>query len=468
MDSQNYSFLLSPKMIDFLKSSNPVDILEGTTSAGKTTIAIPKFMFEVANSNMKYHVLGGLDTGTVEKNLINSEMGILTVFKGLVEYNGNGTSKIKIPHIVYKTPIGEKIIYVVGYDNKKRWQKVLGSQSGCIYLDEINTADIEFVREIWHRAKYRLATLNPDDNDMPIYKEFINRSRSNPKWINDCPEEIKKQLIEKEPIGEKWVHWFFNMNDNLSLTEEDKQRKIDAIPVGTKMYKNKIQGIRGRATGLVFDLQQKNVITREQALQYKFVRYSIGCDTSYSKKTHDKLTFELVGITEDKKCILLEEETHNNKDREVPFAPSDVIPMLVKFAEKCSALWNINRLVDIFIDSADSGTLSEGAKFKRLSHCLYKFIPAWKQTKNLTRVQLQRSWMHTQDFLIVDECKDYLHEMDVYSFTENGELEDKNDHSIQGCQYAWLPFKNKIGNWELLKKIIKDDNEEVTYDIKGR
>ena len=127
----NYKFKLSPKMIDFLKSSNDVDVLEGTTSAGKTTIAIPKFMFEVAKSDMKYHVLGGLDTGTVEKNLINAEMGITKVFEGLVKYNGNGTKDIKIPHLEYKTPNGIKIIYVVGYDNKKRWQKVLGSQSGC-------------------------------------------------------------------------------------------------------------------------------------------------------------------------------------------------------------------------------------------------------------------------------------------------------------------------------------------------
>ena len=456
MNSQNYSFLLSPKMIDLLKSSNPVDILEGTTSAGKTTIAIPKFMFEVANSNMKYHVLGGLDTGTVEKNLINSEMGILAVFKGFAEYNGNGTSKIKIPHIVYQTSNGEKIIYVVGYDNKKRWKKVLGSQSGCIYLDEINTADIEFVREIWHRARYRLATLNPDDNNMPIYKEFINRSRPNPKWINDCPEEIRQQLIEREPIGEKWVHWFFNMNDNLSLTDEDKQRKIDAIPFGTKMYKNKIQGLRGKATGLVFDLQKENIITREEAMSYKYIAFSIGCDTSYSKKTHDKLTFELIGITDNKKCVLLEEETFNNKDREQHVAPSDVLPMLTRFANKCCELWNIKRPLDIFIDSADSGTLSEAEKFKRTTHVIHNFYPAWKKTVNIIRIQLQRSWMKTLDFLIVDECKDYLTELDTYSYTEDGELEDGNDHSIQGGQYGWLPYKSKIGNWELLRKIVND------------
>ena len=88
------------------------------------------------------------------------------------------------------------------------------------------------------------------------------------------------------------------------------------------------------------------------------------------------------------------------------------------------------------------------------------FEGAWKKTKNLTRVQLQQSWLNTEDFLIVETCKDYIDEMNVYSFTEDGQLEDGNDHSIQGCQYAWLPFKNLIGNWEMIKQMIKDINEE--------
>ena len=73
---------------------------------------------------------------------------------------------------------------------------------------------------------------------------------------------------------------------------------------------------------------------------------------------------------------------------------------------------------------------------------------------------MQQSWLNTEDFLIVETCKDYIDEMNVYSFTEDGQLEDGNDHSIQGCQYAWLPFKNLIGNWEMIKQMIKDINEE--------
>lgn len=455
--NSNYSFLLSEKMIDLLESHNETDVLEGTTSAGKTTIAIPKFMFEIAESDMTYHILAGYDTGTIEKNVINQELGILNVFEGYCIYNGNGTKNIKIPHIVYDTPKGKKIIYVVGYDNKTRWQKVLGGQYGCIYLDEVNTADIEFVREIWHRAKYRLVTLNPDDNNMPIYKEFINRSRSNNKWKNDCPLEILKMLCE--PIADRWVHWFFKMKDNLSLTQEDIKRKTNAVPVGTKMYKNKILGLRGRATGLIFNYKKENIVTEEIVRQrvkngeINFIYFSAGCDTSYSKQSHDKLTFEFIGITTDKKMYLLEEETYNNKNSDNPFAPSDVIPMYYKFLEKCKIKWGFARTA--YIDSADSGTIAEAEKFKKAVGCIYDFVGAWKKTKIITRIQLQQSWMKTQDFFVLDTCKSYLYELDTYSYDDKGQPEDGNDHSINGCQYAWLPFKDKIGDWSLLKELIK-------------
>src|SRR5699024_617643 len=104
--------------------------------------------------------------------------------------------------------------------------------------------------------------------------------------------------------------------------------------------------------------EPKDIISEKQAMfidwqekepkkKRKFIRFAIGCDTSYSKNTHDKLTFEFVGITDDRKCILLEEETHNNKDREIPFAPSDVIPKLVAFAEKCKTKWGFARYIFI-------------------------------------------------------------------------------------------------------------------------
>lgn len=39
-----------------------------------------------------------------------------------------------------------------------------------------------------------MATLNPDDPNLPIYKEFINRSRPYQKYAHDVPPEIMAEL----------------------------------------------------------------------------------------------------------------------------------------------------------------------------------------------------------------------------------------------------------------------------------
>lgn len=455
MALMNKEFPLSQKYKDFCNTTDnvDVDVLEGTTASGKTTVgADVKFMRMVSMSKKKMHIIAGKNTGTVEKNILNQDNGILDIHRNAVYY-GNGNKDNKIPHIQWE----DKIIYVLGYDNKDKWKNVLGSQFGCVLVDEANTADIEFLREVSTRNDYMMLTLNPDDPNLDIYKEFVNCCRPYKKYESDVPSEIMKELLKVE-AKPKYRYWFFSFKDNLSLTEEDIEKKKRQAPKGTKLYKNKILGLRGKATGLVFNIEDKDIITEAEAKKMNFIRFSIGCDTSYSKQSHDKLTFEFIGITDDKRCVLLEEETHNNKDREIPFAPSDVIVKLVAFAEKCKEKWGF--ALNIFIDSADAGTISEAEKFKRETGCIYKFVGAWKKTKNLTRVQLQQSWYRTNDFLIVDTCKDYIDESNTYSFTEDGELEDCNDHSIQGCQYAWLPFKKMIGNWELISTLIKDaDND---------
>ena len=74
--------ILSPKYKEFLQVKCKREFLEGTTAAGKTTIGIFKFMCLVADSDKKFHVIAGDDVGTTEKNVINSENGLLEQFEG--------------------------------------------------------------------------------------------------------------------------------------------------------------------------------------------------------------------------------------------------------------------------------------------------------------------------------------------------------------------------------------------------
>ena len=57
--------IVGEKFDAFIDNVAEVELLEGTTAAGKTTIGIYKFMMEVAESPKKLHIISGLDTGTM-------------------------------------------------------------------------------------------------------------------------------------------------------------------------------------------------------------------------------------------------------------------------------------------------------------------------------------------------------------------------------------------------------------------
>jgi PBSX family phage terminase large subunit len=445
--------IVGKKFDAFIDNVAEVEFLEGTTAAGKTTVGIYKFMMEVAENPKKLHIIAGLDTGTIEKNIINKDNGIMDEWGHLVEYNGNGTSSEKLPHILFKPkPRVEKIIYVMGYDDKRRWKKALGGQYGCLYIDEINIANIDFVREASMRCDYLMATLNPDDPSLPVYKEYINCSRPLEEWAHDTPKEILEELKEEPKPG--WVHWFFSFRDNISLSEEKIERIIRNVPTGTKLYKNKIQGLRGKATGLVFPNfdRKKHVKTKAwlkkqiEDGKIKIKKVTAGLDTSYSSESEDTIAMIYQIITECRKVITVDEKIYSNKDLDTPLAPSDTVKNFIDFLETNRKEWGFAR--DVFIDSADQATITELNKHKRLHSCIYNFIPAYKKTMIIDRIKLQLSWIQQGAYLVLEHCINHISELERYSWKEdkNNEPEDRNDHTINASQYAWLPYKMMIGD----------------------
>ena len=452
--------ILSEKDKVFFSIRANREYLEGTTASGKTTKGITKYMSLVADSDKKYHLIAGADIGTVEKNVINSELGLLVQFQGLVRYNGKGTSNNKIPHIVYDTNKGEKIIYVVGYGDKKRWEKVLGGQVGCVFIDECNIADMEFMREVSHRCEYMMTTSNPDDPNLPIYSEFINRSRPLKRYRSEYPEELLKQIMEGTPV-KGWLHWYFTFEDNASLTAEEIQRKKDSVAPGTKMYKNKILGLRGKTTGLVFSNfdRAKHVITKEEAKRKKYIYFTSGLDTAYSQKSPDTIAMTFMGITDNKELVVLDEKIYNNRDLNNPIAPSDTVINYIAFLDRNQKEWGLAR--NVFVDSADQATITELNKYKRINPCIYIFNGAYKQLKIVDRINLQLGWLHTGHYLVVETCVNHIAELETYSWQEDkdNEPEDSNDHTINSSQYGWIPYKDKIG-----LKINDTQNKPIRYE----
>ena len=449
--------VLSPKYKAFIRCKAPVEFLEGTVAAGKTTVGIFKFILKCTESPKKIHILSGLDLGTIEKNIIGKDLGILDDFGSLTEYNARGRGQYSLPHIVLHTSKGDKIIYVLGYDNKARWKKALGGQYGCLYIDEINIADMEYVREASMRCDYLMATLNPDDPSLPVYKEYINCARPLPEWEHETPSEILNMLSE-EPKPE-WVHWFFSFEHNYGLTAEKIEQIKRNVPKGTKLYKNKIEGLRGRATGLVFSnfdrthhVMSESDLRRHLMLQSAygqngehFIQFSAGLDTAYSQQSPDTIAMSFIGITNRGRLFLLDEQVFNNADLRTPIAPSDTAVKFVQFLDRCKNNWGLAR--NVFIDSADQATITELNKYKRENGCIYIFNPAWKKMKIIDRINLQLGWFAQDKLVVLDQCTDYISELELYSWKEDkdNEPEDGHDHMINSVQYAFLPYVTQIG-----------------------
>ena len=445
-------FLLSPKYRSFMRCHAKVEVLEGTTYAGKTTVGVVKFLFQVAKSSQRIHIMAGNDLGTIEKNVITKDCGLLDIFGSRLSYYPGGGRGVTMPHLRYKAPGGDKIIYVLGYDNKARWKKALGGQYGCVYIDEANIADMDFIREVSIRYDYMMMTLNPDDPGLPIYKEYINRCRPLPRWESGTPKELLKQLDQPPMSG--WVHWYFTFDDNPVLTPEKREQLLAGVAPGTKLWKNKIKGLRGRSTGLVFNLQDSNLIHAADLLEQikdgkvKFIQTSAGVDTSYSQKSADTFAFIFSGITTERRKITLAAQVLSNQGRAVPLAPSDIPPLLITFLERNRALWGLFART-VYIDSADQATIIECQKYKRQNGTVYDFVPAWKKTPIIDRLNLQAGWMAHGDFLLVQEyCQPEINELDAYSWDEEKDNvpEDGNDHTVNADQYSWLPYKQLIGS----------------------
>lgn len=381
-------------------------------------------------------------------------MGIIDDFGALTDYNANGKGQYSLPHIVLHTSKGDKIIYVLGYDNKARWKKALGGQYGCLYIDEINIADMEYVREASMRCDYLMATLNPDDPNLPIYREYINCSRPLPEWQNETPNEILNMLNEEPKPG--WVHWFFSFEHNYGLSTEKIEQIKCNVPRGTKLYKNKILGLRGRATGLVFSIfeRARHIKTKEWAKQFlnsdrkseRFTQFTAGLDTAYSQKSPDTIAMTFFGITNQGKCIQLDERVYNNAELQTPIAPSDTVRNFIDFLDRNREEWGFARTA--FIDNADQATITEYQKYKRQHSCIYDFANAWKKTKIIDRINLVLGWLATDCYFVLEHCKNTIAEFEIYSWREDKDNtpEDGHDHCINSGQYAWLPFKNIIGS----------------------
>ena len=116
----------------------------------------------VKHTKEKRHLIVAKDLGTAVSNIVSTgTCGIVDNFPEIVA-NLKGSSEQPLAHLKW----GDDIIFIAGYDDASKWKKILGKQLGAVAVDEINIANMEFIRELFlPRFEYLVATLNPDDPD---------------------------------------------------------------------------------------------------------------------------------------------------------------------------------------------------------------------------------------------------------------------------------------------------------------
>ena len=426
--------IYSKQQLDFIRDfDSRLDFVEGVIRSGKTHIAIQKFILKVLALKKVdgINIMLSLTVGAFDRNV----KPLLERLYPTIEFKKTQSNY----YFEYK---GERV-YILSFSNKAQWTKALGSNAKCIMIDEVNLMDPYFFQELLGRqaailgAKYLISTGNPDNPQLEIYKELNSCYNMNGgPTAKYCNGENKKY---------KWRHYHFGFAANPIMDEEMIEELTNSFQVDSIYYKTKIKGHRLKATGLVFpEIPERVFISEQIAAQKRYIKFSIGVDTSYSKKTKDKIVFMFIGITPKGELVVLDEFTHNNRDGHV-MAPSDLAASLFTFASEMSRKWGHAR--ELYIDQADVATREEVFKYLRGRG---NFTPlGYKKMKIVDRVSLISNWLASDKLFIVrNDCPNLIDELANYSWSEkesNNNPEDDWNHSIDALSYAFTPIRHLIG-----------------------
>lgn len=258
--------ILLEKHKDLIKDRSQIIFAEGVTNASKSFIVGIAFILRILteDDSKTQFVLAGESVPVLERMFIQNETSFFNIFKPICNYirAGEGGARITIDMGTKK----DKIIYLVGYDNKKRWRSILGLTIHGFNIEEANIADDEFISEAFIRTfrngGFMYATCNGGDPDTLIYTDYMNKGRPLGKWTYQIPNETMEELERSEP-DKAFRYYFFTFDDNPTMTMEQRNGLINNTPKDSYQWKTKIIGIRGIREGVIYAdymSREKNII----------------------------------------------------------------------------------------------------------------------------------------------------------------------------------------------------------------
>lgn len=248
---------LSPMQQDaFLNSTARINIFQGPVRAGKSFVALLRWIDFIMNGPEGALVICGRTDKTIKRNIIQPLQRLV----------GNA--------LVYKIGIGEvhlygRVMYVIGANDERAEGKIRGSEFAGALIDEATLIPESFFKMLLSRLSIPgaclFASTNPDSPYHWIKRDFIDR-----KDVLDVAD------------------FCFDIRDNPSLSEKYIQN-LSAEYQGL-WYQRYIEGKWVLADGAVFDFFDEKIHTIERPVAVADY-YIVGIDYG----TTNPCAFVLIG-----------------------------------------------------------------------------------------------------------------------------------------------------------------------------
>ena len=446
------------KMRSVMRDTSQILFLVGATGCSKSLVAGFKFLDWLTNSpaeSRQFYMIFK-DIGTGVRNFLQNNDTFYNMFSFMRdEYT---TSKEGGLQFVWHGKYGDKIVYIVGANDKTSWSKVLGSNPDGIWLEELSVLHIDLIRETMGRALSRLcpliATTNGGLPTQEFYTEFVNHAVV--QFAETVPSAELSEMVQDRP----YMHYYhFNLKDDSPhLTEEQKDKLFELYPENSFYYMSKILGCRGFVEGSAFAQlmdKERHVIPFENIDLYSLKEINLVVDVGSNKDPSDtskaSTVASLIGYTKNcQRVITLECWA-------VPATSHDNI---IKELEDKIEWWWVKHMMQfkkIIIDSAEQILISTWSQKNRFNTIRVKgSVKSYRDVITLrTRCELK------QQMLLQDRLLWSSHAMNSYNahsrllLDENGAVLDMStqDNDISdtldyGLTENWLAITKNIQRGE--------------------
>ncbi len=331
--------------------------------------------------------------------------------------------------------------YVFGGKDERSQDLIQGITLAGVFFDEVALMPESFVNQATGRCSIDGSKFwfncNPDN---PYHWFKVN-------WIDKATGYLtKEQQAEKIAKSEKLknlVYLHFTMDDNLSLSEEIKERYRNNF-VGV-FFKRFILGLWVAAEGIIylaFANEPNDYIISEltEPIQYAV----IGVDFGGSKSAH---SFTLTGFTGGyRKVIILDEYYHNNvKDGRL--SPAQLDAAFVDFVKRAKQKYQV---YEVYCDSAEQ-TLIEGFEVAVAKNRLGVEVKNAIKGSINDRIAFYCSLMAQGRFYILRHCTATIGALasavyDSKKTTEDIRLDDgiMNVDSLDSMEYSTESIQSEI------------------------